>query len=336
MAKSRRTAQLHGTREAARLHEESGIRETLGDGVSRIDVFGTIVEQGIPLIFRPLDNLLGAYIPGDTPGVIVSTKRPLSIQRFTAAHELGHCLLGHHSSLDTEEMLARAPFGDADYDFQEMEADAFAAEFLVPYWLLMHHAAQKGWNADSMKMALFVYQMSLRVGVSYHATCYALLRHNIISYTDQRNLLNVQRRDIKSELLSEFQPESWFETDVWELTVEDEGTVIEGGPNDLFIIRLNENSGAGYLWNIEELRESGFAIVEDYRDFGEGPASFGGDVTRIIAAQASTELMGDVRLHLARPWEENTEPASTFEVKYNLSGKERGLPRAIRHLLEAG
>ena len=68
-----------------------------------IDVFGAIIALETPLIFRPLQGLLGACIPG--PGIIISTERPLPIQRFTGAHELGHVVLGHDISLDGEEIL---------------------------------------------------------------------------------------------------------------------------------------------------------------------------------------------------------------------------------------
>lgn len=48
-------------------------------------------------------------------------------QRFTLAHELGHAWIGHGGAVDTAETLswqASDPF--------EVEANAFAAEFLVP------------------------------------------------------------------------------------------------------------------------------------------------------------------------------------------------------------
>ena len=40
----------------------------------------------------------------------MTTQRQLPVQRFTAAHELGHAALGHEASLDEEEILKRAIF----------------------------------------------------------------------------------------------------------------------------------------------------------------------------------------------------------------------------------
>jgi hypothetical protein len=79
-------------------------------GGGRIDVFGAIAKLGATLMFQPLDKLLGAFLPGDEVGVLITTKRPLPVQRFTGAHELGHLYMRHEPSLDDENILRRAPF----------------------------------------------------------------------------------------------------------------------------------------------------------------------------------------------------------------------------------
>ena len=57
----------------------------------------------------------------------------MSIQRFTAAHELGHFTQGHRPSLDDESILRRMPItSQPSDDFQEVEADAFASAFMLP------------------------------------------------------------------------------------------------------------------------------------------------------------------------------------------------------------
>ena len=76
-----------------------------------VDVFGAIHAIDLPLLLRPLQGLLGAYLRDPAPGVLVTTQRPMSIQRFTAAHELGHFSLRHDPSLDDESILRRMPIG---------------------------------------------------------------------------------------------------------------------------------------------------------------------------------------------------------------------------------
>ena len=60
------------------------------------DIIGAVAARNIPLLFRPLDKLWGAFITvnDEERGIIVTTKLGLPVQRFTLAHELGHLLLG--------------------------------------------------------------------------------------------------------------------------------------------------------------------------------------------------------------------------------------------------
>src|SRR5689334_20127462 len=136
MADTYAEAVRNGTMAAARLHVRAGTRAALQGHGGGIDVFGAAVSEQLPLLLRPLKGLLGAFLPDPIPGVLVTTQRPLSIQRFTAAHELGHFKMGHRPSLDDESILRRMAMTTvakaSDPDFQEVEADAFAVGFLMP------------------------------------------------------------------------------------------------------------------------------------------------------------------------------------------------------------
>ena len=63
------------------------------------------------------------------------------------------------------------------------------------------------------------------------------------------------------------------------LTERDAGTRIDGSRNDLFVLRLTEHSGGGYLWNIDQLKASAFAIVRDALEAIDGDG-IGGPVIR--------------------------------------------------------
>ena len=45
--------------------------------------------------------------------------------------------------------MPRQPAGD----FQEVEADAFAVEFMMPRWLIGWHAARQGWTVERFPSA---------------------------------------------------------------------------------------------------------------------------------------------------------------------------------------
>jgi Zn-dependent peptidase ImmA (M78 family)/predicted secreted protein len=333
-----RKAILRGKREAGRLHRQFNIRDRIMSDGGRIDVFDTIIQSGLPLLFKPLDGLLGVYMDDPTPGVLVTTKRPLSVQRFTGAHELGHYKLEHQPSLDDESLLRRSPFNESpNYKQQELEADAFATEFMLPPWLFASHFSRQGWSPGMMADPLIVYQLSLRVGASYDATCRSLVRPGIevINRATLNKILKVKPKDIKKALLAKYQPPDYW-GDVWLLTEKDEGTVIEGSRSDLFVLRLTEHSNSGYIWNFEQLNKEGFAIVRDEREASESEF-IGSYVTRSITTRASGRQKGHMVLAERRPWLKNSEPLSKYYIEYNLFGPEEdGWSQAERRrVLEA-
>jgi len=324
---------LEGAKEAARLHEQLDLRSALERMPGSIDVFGTIIKLDIPLLFRPLDGLLGAYLTNPSTGIVITSQRPLAIQRFTAAHELGHAYMKHQVSLDDSSILQRAAVRQQQFDDREVAADSFGAMFLMPRWLMEVHAGRQHWNAGRMKKPLEAYQMALRLGTSYDATCRSLERNGIIARSDREHLLEVQPRDIKKALLAGHELEDWY-SDVWVLSEADEGTRIQGNPRDVFVLKLRERSGAGYLWNINELSEAGFAIIADSRQIPPVTKQVGGTVDRIVTArqpEGAEGHFGHVTVRLLKPWSDAEPPAGRLSFTYELFGKEGGFARAERH-----
>jgi Zn-dependent peptidase ImmA (M78 family) len=316
-----RAAILAGAKAAHTLHRDLGIREPIERSAGgRVDVFGAIAKLGATLMFQPLDKLLGAYLPGEEAGVLITTKRPLPVQRFTGAHELGHLYMRHEPSLDDDNILRRAPFSaTGELNRQEREADAFASIFLTPAWLLALNLERQRWTARDLSDPANVYQASLRLGTSYQATCYALERHKVIGRDQRAQLIDIEPKEIKQRLLAGYEPPDW-RSDVWLLAERDEGALIEGGRNDLFVMRLRENSGAGYLWNFDQLRDAGFALVHDDRE-DETPETIGGVLTRKVTARSHDRVEGEVVLQEVRPWMADA-PLHQLLLRYDLRGPE--------------
>jgi predicted secreted protein len=242
------------------------------------------------------------------------------VQRFTGAHELGHLYMRHRPSLDDEHILRRSPFSASGrHSRQEREADAFASMFLTPAWLLALNLERAQWTARDLSDPANVYQASLRLGTSYRATCYALERHKVIGRDQRARLIDVEPKEIKQRLLTGYEPPDW-RSDVWLLTERDQGALIEGGRNDLFVVRLRENSGAGYLWNFDQLRDAGFALVHDDRE-EDNPEAIGGVLTRKVTARSEDRVQGEVVLQEARPWMADA-PLHELLLRYDLRGPE--------------
>jgi hypothetical protein len=122
------------------------------------------------------------------------------------------------------------------------------------------HCEQHGWDDAAFRHSENVYQLALRAGTSYTATCWTLLRYRIVDRTTANQLANIEPKAIKKNLLAGARPSNFF-GDVWVLTDRDTGTRIEGGPSDLFVMRLTEHPSAGYLWRVEALDGDGFAVM---------------------------------------------------------------------------
>ncbi|MBN9464901.1 ImmA/IrrE family metallo-endopeptidase [Brevundimonas sp.] len=330
MARTYQEAVRSGTLAAGKLHRQIDLRALQEARPGAVDVFAVIADLGVPLMVRPLTGLLGAFLNLPSPGILVTTERPLSIQRFTAAHELGHCLLRHQPSLDDEDqILRRAPQAqDAGPGYQETEADAFAVAFLMPKWLIMAHCARQAWRLAELKRPDVVYQLSLRLGASYEAMTRTLERYELIDATTRTSLLATRPRALKAALLEDFTPPS-YRGDVWLLTEKDEGGRIDGSRNDLFVIRLPELGSAGYLWDFDTLAASGFSLVRDTR-LDLAADGVGGPNLRQVLAAPLEDAHGMLHIEQRRPWLGEAAIAA-FVVPFDLTGPEgSGLSRAER------
>lgn len=306
-----RDAVLKGMRAALRLQRDLGIDR--GEARSqRVDVFGAIWRADVPLMFRELEPLMGAYMrPGGYPGIILTTRRPLGQQRFTAAHELGHHVLKHDPHADDDSILRRSPDIARDYTDlppAEQEADAFASYFLVPDWLISSLMERQGWTAQHFHDSGVVYQMALRIGASYRATLYALVRNRVIGAGVRERLLKAQPKNIKRALVPDHPLESTQDVDVWHLTERDEGTVIEAGRDDLFVVKLREDSNAGYLWSFEELERAGFVILKDGREKVAEDTVGAPTIRHILARADDAPPHGTYTLWERRPWAPDDNP----------------------------
>lgn len=329
MARTARDAMLEGVQAARRLHLSLGAQSHLAQGIGKIDVFRTAVDLGATLLFRPLDGPLGLYLDKPAPGILISTKRELHIQRFTGAHELGHLVLEHEPSVDTAVGLWR---GGQQQDLKETAADAFASEFLLPRWLFVHHAQRHGWLSEHLKSPENAYQLSLRMCASYEATCWGLQSHNILASSDVRSLLSHPPKSIKNGALDGIPIDNPW-ANVWIITEQDNQLRIEGGPEDIFIFKLTEHSAAGYLWDQNHLAEQGMILLKDYRVSDANESTCGGKIERVLVMRASQPGEYQLSLNERRPWLRLGEPLSTVALQMALEGKEVGLPRFSRREL---
>lgn len=333
-----RRAILAGTYEAARTHEKLESQVAWDHDHGRIDVFDAIDRLRLPLMFQPMETLLGAYLVRPAQGILINTHRPRSVQRYTAAHELGHFRLSHEPSLDGEDMLKRSPFTDrVGYDAKEIEADAFAVAFLLPQWLVAGQMRRHGWTPAHMQEPATVYQLALRAGLSYEATCYALRSYKVIKSDVCARLVEVERKAIKQSLIPDYEPPQTWHLDVWELGPRDDGLFVEIAPGDLILFSLPEHSGGGYLWDIAGINHSEFELLHDRRAPLDSGGGVGGHVVRQLTTRARGTGFGSIRFVERRPWERGSEPLSSYQFSYNIAElRQAGLLAAQRGRIIGG
>jgi Zn-dependent peptidase ImmA (M78 family) len=107
----------------------------INEGVSELPVkVGVLCKNmGIPVrYFQPFDDSDGySMIVNGQARIYVSSKCPVQRQRFTAAHELGHVLLGHTGKYS---LVNREP--DPKDNPLEQAANVFASRLLAPACVL--------------------------------------------------------------------------------------------------------------------------------------------------------------------------------------------------------
>lgn len=147
-----------------------------------INPFQMLTDHGVPFVFRSFEKYEGVYIPArdneDVAVVGINLKRPITRQRYTAAHELCHHIKDSRKSYIVCDAGSNAAI--------ETYAEKFAAELLMPTDLLAQQIAHYQKNGyvtfeDVLLIAHFF-------GVSFRAclNCCAYKMHVIAGDTSKR------------------------------------------------------------------------------------------------------------------------------------------------------
>lgn len=320
---------------AREIYHDSGARARVErEGYTRVDPFLIAGGEGVPVLLRPMDKLLGAFIRDDVSGILVNSERSAGLIHLTCAHELGHYFMGHGTTAD--DCMDFGPKAER----QEQEADWFAYHLLTPRGLLANVMRRKHWSVQSLKDPIILYQLSLRLGVSYAATAWSLARQKLLATNVVKDLLRTQPIEIKQALLEGHQFES--RKDVWLVDESDRTSILEPRADDQILVRLRSNASSGFLWSLDELASEGFQIrpiprpAEDVVDpkqlvFGAAKAEF------LLTLDEATQVKNGVPLTLAmeerRPWLKSSEANSTFEVRTKFEQIGPGLTMVAKQLL---
>lgn len=320
-----RDAKLRGIRAAAEAHEKLGILAQVREGLQQIDVFSALNELNVPVVCKPLQGLLGAYVSRPYPGILISTNRRLAVQRFTAAHEFGHYWLKHGDAVDSEESLKLVHLGVANVPEHEVEAESFASEFLLPKLLIYKTMVRHRWSKADLRRPSVTYQLSLRLGVSYEAMWRALLECEFISMDSANFLKGVTPKQCKTEVLQEHRPvDSW--SDAFHVTETDNDAYLIASKEDTVVLDLPEHYINGYKWTYKNIDHDVEIISNELIRQGAGTSNEMG-IRRIVFRGEKTV---HIQLEEKNSFHEKSLPLKRFGFSIDFNGKEVGLSRAAR------
>lgn len=121
-------------------------------------------ERGVKVQFLDIASMEGTYERGRPPRIRLSALRPLGRKAFTCAHELGHHIFGHGSTVDE---LRQDEARSAPNSPDEILADAFAAFLLMPTLGLRNAFIRRGWVvASATPFQMFTVACEFGVGYS--------------------------------------------------------------------------------------------------------------------------------------------------------------------------
>jgi Zn-dependent peptidase ImmA (M78 family) len=151
-----------------------------------VDVNFLVQQEGIMIMKKSLEDSVSGMlvIKDDQSIIVVNISHHSNRQRFTIAHELGHYFL-HKSSanvfFDESLLFFRDEKSTQGTKFQEVEANIFAAELLMPEQVMRERISQKPLDAldDFEQSALG--QLATEFQVSCQALTIRLMRLGLIT-----------------------------------------------------------------------------------------------------------------------------------------------------------
>src|ERR1039458_5116491 len=296
-------AHLRGTKAALDEHNRLGLELR-----ERINIFEVIEDQRLWLFCQPMRDLYGAYKrSGSSGGILLNSQHPATTQRFTASHEYGHHILGHEASIDEEEQMFQSQ------KLMEVEAQAFAGEFLMPLQLVNYTLRTMGFDRQNPQLSpLDIYKVALELGVSYRAAVTQLTNHKKISRPLGRRFAKISPLKIKT-IVGGVKPEfSW--ADVWILDSSQEGREFSPSLRDEIPVELPETPSTGYVWEIVDPAGEVLSYVGESFEAQGAEESIGSSGERHFFFRVVTAGRGHLRFEMRRPWPEDLQPRVRFEA----------------------
>ncbi len=173
------------------------------DQTGPICIYELCEKLGIVVRFNNI-NMEGMYQRGFPPRIHLSARRPLPRRAYNCAHELGHHVFGHGSSIDELREDAKAQRWE---DPKEFLADAFAGFILMPIIGLRRAFTIRDWTPGTAT-PVQMFTIACEFGVGYTT----LLTHlsagvNMLPRPRAATLRRVTLKSLRMDILGALTPE---------------------------------------------------------------------------------------------------------------------------------
>lgn len=215
-----------------------------------VDVVTVAQQLGVWVAAQPLDALYGFYLrETHSACIVLNSKHPETLQRFTCGHEIGHHVLGHESLTDVRETVTSIQ--QPHLDVKELAAQSFAASLLMPLPLV--NKVLRTFAANRTLTASDVYIVSRELGVSYTAAVAQLQQLNKLTPDHAHELGRQRPLTVKSGLRGGRERISDARADVWLLTDAQDGAELQCRVGDEIHVQLPEDLSRGLQWQLADL-----------------------------------------------------------------------------------
>lgn len=153
---NRKALRREGMTAAAELRDAVGY-----DQFGPADPYLAAERLGVKVVFLEA-SMEGFYLKQKPARILLSCKRPVARRAFTCAHELGHHVFGHGSTIDQLQQDDREEYNKPE----EIMANAFGSAFLMPSAGVRGAFARRGWNS-SRPEPLHCFTVACEFGVGY-------------------------------------------------------------------------------------------------------------------------------------------------------------------------
>lgn len=143
---------INAARNVLERYWDGNLPVNLHDIAAKLNVAVTY-DSFISNLFSGEPEISGTFkYVNNVPICTINERHHKNRQRFTLAHELGHYVLQHGEKTDNKDTLYRNGTTNPD----EVEANAFAAELLMPSGVLRYLLVDKGVTDISLLASQFV------------------------------------------------------------------------------------------------------------------------------------------------------------------------------------